>query len=66
MPAEVKFSLETIEDAINDGGIGFCKSCGEQSEEFCEPDARNYACFSCEENEVFGASELLIMGLVED
>jgi len=40
---------------------GFCLSCGEEADS-CEPDARNYKCESCGENEVFGAEEVLVMG----
>jgi len=42
---------------------GFCRSCGEE-QEGCEPDARNYECEVCGKREVFGAAELLIMGVV--
>ena len=38
---------------------GFCVACGEEADG-CEPDARNYPCEACEENKVFGASELLM------
>lgn len=37
---------------------GFCKACGHE-QKGCEPDARNYTCDSCGENQVFGAEELL-------
>jgi len=40
---------------------GFCRACGEEADG-CEPDAQNYPCDACGENEVFGAMELLIMG----
>lgn len=56
----MKIDLDRVIDAVSeDDGIGFCKACGE--EQFgCEPDARNYECESCGENQVFGAEELLI------
>jgi hypothetical protein len=44
-----------------DDNIGFCIACG--AEHYgVEPDARNYKCEECEECEVFGAEELLMMG----
>lgn len=42
---------------------GFCIACGEEAMQ-CEPDARHYKCESCNEDSVFGASELLIMGFI--
>ena len=42
---------------------GFCVACGEYHDG-CEPDARNYHCEACGQNKVFGAQEILIMGLV--
>lgn len=40
---------------------GFCLACGEEADG-CEPDARRYECEACGEEQVYGASELLIMG----
>ena len=37
---------------------GFCISCGERHMG-CEGDARNYKCEYCEEEEVYGAQELM-------
>ena len=37
---------------------GFCKACGEEADG-CEPDARNYTCEYCGEDQVFGAEEML-------
>lgn len=56
------FDLEQIESAMCDNG-GFCTACGDEAFGV-EPDARNYKCESCGERKVFGAEELLIMGLV--
>jgi hypothetical protein len=56
------FDLETIEAAMEDY-IGFCTECGAERE-CCEPDARNYECEECGAYEVYGAEELMIMGLV--
>jgi len=49
--------MQAVEEDLNDG---FCLSCGE-SQDGCEPDARNYTCESCGAMMVFGASEILIM-----
>ena len=46
--------LAAIEE---DNNIGFCINCYEE-----EPDAREYFCESCEQQTVFGAEELLLMG----
>ena len=59
-----RFSLEEIESAIFEGTTGFCTECGEP-QDGCEPDACNYLCESCGKRQVFGAEELLIMGLVD-
>ena len=40
---------------------GFCVACG-ADHDGCEPDARNYECYECGENKVFGASEILLCG----
>jgi Zn finger protein HypA/HybF involved in hydrogenase expression len=44
-------------------GTGYCLACGE-SRGNCEPDARNYKCEGCGEKMVFGAAEMLLMGLI--
>ena len=56
------FTLEQFEDA-QQNMEGFCLECGEVSG-CCEPDARNYECECCGANEVFGAEECLMRGLV--
>ena len=48
----------------NDYGLGFCIACGSEHYE-CEPDARKYHCNNCNEDKVYGAEELLIMGILE-
>lgn len=58
------FDLELIQDAIESGSIGFCISCGDECYG-CEPDARKYECPSCGKNAVYGAEEVLMMGLVK-
>lgn len=58
------FPLEQIEDAIEEGTIGFCIICGEEHYGV-EPDAREYPCEVCGTNSVYGAEEILLMGLVD-
>lgn len=54
-------SFEEAEQADNDG-LGFCLACGET--QGAEPDARRYACDCCGARKVYGAAELVLMGLV--
>jgi hypothetical protein len=56
-------TLEQYEEAQAEGNQGFCLACGEQ-QDGCEPDARGYDCECCGEPQVFGADEMLMMGLV--
>lgn len=59
----VKIDFDDLQEAIHEGNMGFCVACG--CEAFSvEPDARNYTCEYCDENKVFGAEEILLMGLV--
>jgi len=59
----MKFKLEAIEEAMQDY-CGFCIECGAEKD-CCEPDACQYECDECGERAVYGAEELVIMGLVE-
>jgi Zn finger protein HypA/HybF involved in hydrogenase expression len=59
----MKFKLEEIE-AVMEDMEGFCIKCGHQ-QSGVEPDARKYKCEDCGEDAVYGAEELIIMGLVE-
>jgi len=59
----MRFTLEQIEEAM-ESYIGFCTECGAERET-CEPDAREYKCDECGAMSVYGAEELLIMGLVD-
>ena len=43
-------------------GGGFCKDCGTEHDSI-EPDATEYACEECGSPSVYGAEELLLMGL---
>lgn len=59
----MKPSLDAIIAAIEaDDYLGFCLACGEEAYGV-EPDAREYECESCGERKVYGAAELLIMGV---
>ncbi len=58
----MEFSLEQIEEAIEDSG-GFCTACGAAAYGV-EPDAREYECEACGACAVYGAEELVLMGLV--
>ena len=42
-------------------GHGWCLACGKKVTGV-EPDATNYTCSKCGEQEVFGAEEILMMG----
>lgn len=59
-----RFSLEEIENAIHDQ-IGFCVECGDEYSECLEPDARKIRCEVCNAPAVYGAEEILFMGLVD-
>lgn len=62
MKLPANLTIDMICDAVEqDDCIGFCISCGEESETRCEPDAREYKCHNCDKNSVYGAEELLIM-----
>ncbi len=56
------FRLEEITEAM-ENMCGFCVACGAERA-CCEPDARKYECDECGEKKVYGAEELLVMGLV--
>jgi len=61
----IRMTESEYEDATN--GLeypGYCLACGEEAFG-CEPDARNYECEACEERQVFGLEECLMMGAVE-
>jgi len=42
---------------------GFCLTCG-KTQSGVEPDARRYTCESCGSAKVYGAEQLVLMGLV--
>jgi hypothetical protein len=49
---------------LDEDNCGLCIRCGEVAVGCVEPDARKYTCEACEENGVYGAQELLMMGLI--
>ena len=51
------------ENLVWEGTTGFCLACGEETDGV-EPDARRYACPTCNEAKVFGLEELLLRGLL--
>jgi hypothetical protein len=60
----IKFKLEDLQAAMEDGTIGFCVACGNE-QSGVEPDAQGYVCENCDRPKVYGAEELIIMGLVK-
>lgn len=56
--------LEAIEESMcGCTNPGFCIACGNE-QDGCEPDARGYECDACGERKVYGAEEILMMGLL--
>ena len=58
----MKLPLEAIEAAIY-ADAGLCIMCG-VTKELCEPDACAYRCDECGRFAVYGAEEILLMGMV--
>ena len=56
--------MPSIEEAqeLDENMEGFCLACG--NAQSAEPDAVRYECEACGEKKVFGASELILIGLV--
>ena len=56
--------MPSMEEAMemDNEGEGFCLACGET--QAAEPDARRYTCDCCGAAKVYGAAELVLMGLV--
>ena len=53
---------EVMAAVLADDSLGFCLACG--AEAFgVEPDARKYECEVCGESKVYGAEEILLMGV---
>lgn len=65
----LKIPYSVLKDAVERGMFGtdnpgFCLACGEE-QDGCEPDARQYECETCGEHQVYGAEEVLLMGMYE-
>ena len=59
-----KIPYDIIEEAIESGEhYGYCLACGSEHEGV-EPDARNYICDQCSSHQVYGAEEIIMMGMV--
>ena len=48
---------------LSESNEGFCLACG-KTQSGVEPDARRYTCEACEAPKVYGAEQLVLMGLV--
>ena len=57
-------TIKVSEADILEGTQGACLACGEIHYGI-EPDARNYECEVCQQKQVFGLEELLMMGKIE-
>jgi Zn finger protein HypA/HybF involved in hydrogenase expression len=53
---------ELTECIEGDNCEGWCLACG-ASQSGCEPDAQRYTCEGCGAAKVYGAEELMLMGL---
>lgn len=61
---QYKPSLVQVQEIIEGEGYGgFCLACGVEAYGV-EPDARKYTCEYCGAAKVYGAEELVMMGLV--
>ncbi len=59
----VEVDESDLADAIEDN-LGWCPTCEEFTREGTEPDAEGYDCPQCDGNEVVGAEQALINGLI--
>ena len=48
---------------LSESNEGFCLACG-KAQSCVEPDARRYTCESCNAPKVYGAEQLVLMGLI--
>jgi hypothetical protein len=55
-------SVRVQELLQRDDNLGLCVACGEEAHGV-EPDARRYQCEACGKRSVYGAEELLFMGI---
>jgi len=61
-------TIELTEDDYRyfcENGIGLCITCQEERDGWTEPDARKYPCDNCNTKTVYGAGQLLVMGIIE-
>jgi Zn finger protein HypA/HybF involved in hydrogenase expression len=56
-------TIEEFEEA-RESNQGYCLTCKAWTHDYAEPDARKYKCEECGKNTVYGAEEVLMMGLV--
>jgi hypothetical protein len=61
-PAVLQSFADLAEIAETDNDAGFCIACGELAEGI-EPDAHRYTCECCGAREVYGAEQLIMLGL---
>jgi len=59
---KIEVTLDAIQE-LDDARQGLCVWCG-AVREFCEPDAYQYDCEACGGRTVYGAENLVLMGLV--
>lgn len=60
---QYKPALKSLERIINSGNCeGYCLACGDKAYGV-EPDAAKYTCESCDKPKVYGAEQLILMGL---
>ena len=68
MPEKRSSASETIftvsEEDYHERDNGICLACGEIRYGSTEPDACNYPCDACGENQVYGLEEALLMGRI--
>jgi hypothetical protein len=60
----MKISLEDFHEADN-SYMGYCPDCDDFTREMTEPDAREYDCPICDNNNVMGAEWAVISGKIE-
>lgn len=64
MRTAIEVSEEDFKEHCNNND-GVCLICGDWTDGGVEPDAENYSCEVCENDQVFGAEQALIMGVVK-
>lgn len=60
----MKVTYEAFMKAMQDC-LGFCSTCEDFTREMTEPDAEHYDCSVCDENNVFGAEQALLLDLIQ-